>query len=280
MSGINILNKKFGFNSFGAVAPFVCPDLDATLFINAAGLTNLTEKQAICQLVQDLKAYNLWNALITIYPMVGSTPLSCSLNLKNVLQYQIGWYVLWAFTPTGAKPNGVNSWANTGLNPAATTSISAGNISMSYYSRTQSAISSTEAGCQGLNIQNTYLIVKIPSDAPNDDYSRLFASKSMPSPIASSASYSLGFSTLIKPKNNVLQIYHDGVMVHAENVTVPTALPNYNIYLGATNVHGTAGGFSDKECAWFSVGRTLTTLENATLYTIVQNFQTTLSRQV
>lgn len=280
MSSINILNKKFGFNAFNAVVPFVCPDADATAFISAANLTNLTEKQAICQLVQDLKANNLWNAFLTIYPMVGSTPLSCSLNLKNVAQYQLSWNGLWGFGSTGAIPNGFNSWANTGLNPASISGLSPQNISMSYYSRTQSAIAGTEAGCQGLNIQNTYLIVKIPSNAPNNDYSRLFASRSMPSPIASSASYSLGFSTLIKPKNNVLQIYHNGVMVHAENVTIPTALPNYNIYLGATNVHGAAGGFTDKECAWFSIGRTLTTLENATLYTIVQNFETTLSRQV
>jgi hypothetical protein len=281
MSGINILNKKFGFNSFGAVAPFVCPDADATAFITTASLTNLTEKQAICQLVQDLKANNLWDALLTIYPMVGGGVLSCSLNLKNVALYNIGWNGLWGFTANGVKPNGINSWANTNLNPASIVGLSTQNISMSYYSRTQSVAAGIDAGSvQLLGMNQRWLNLQIPSDAPNNQYGKDFASASAVGNIASSAAYSLGFSTLTKPKNNVLEVYHNGGLVHSVNVPVPASLPSRNVYLGATNYNGTAAGFGDKECAWFSIGRTLSALENATLYTIVQNFQTTLSRQV
>ena len=278
-------NKYVGvgkrFISPTSALPFVCTDADATAFITAAGLTNVTEKQAICQLVQDLKAYNLWSALLTIYPMVGSNSTSCSFNLKNTTQFQLSWNGIWGFGTTGAQPNGVNSWADTGLNPASSTALSPQNISMSYYSRTQSVAAGINAGSvQLLGAIQYWLNVQIPSDAPNNQYGKLFASGSSVGNIASSAAYSKGFSTLTKPKNNVLEVYHSGGLVHSVNVPVPAALPSRNVYLGATNYNGTAAGFGDKECAWFSVGRTLIALEVSNLYTIVQNFQTTLSRNV
>ena len=71
-------------------------------------------------------------------------------------------------------------------------------------------------------------------------------------------------------------------MREGQNTTsVTTLLSNFPLYIGArNNSNGAASQFSNKECAFCSIGYDLTDTEVATLYTIVQNFQTTLGRQV
>ncbi len=45
-------------------------DADATAFISAAGITDLTQAAAINTLVNDLKTYGLWAKMKAFYPMV------------------------------------------------------------------------------------------------------------------------------------------------------------------------------------------------------------------
>lgn len=66
----------------------LCDDSDAQAFITAAGLTDLTQINAVCQLVKDLKAYpaagtKYWDREILIYPIVGGTDASHKVNLKS-----------------------------------------------------------------------------------------------------------------------------------------------------------------------------------------------------
>jgi hypothetical protein len=57
-------------------------------------------------------------------------------------------------------------------------------------------------------------------------------------------------------------------------------LANIPYYIGARNFNNSGNGFSNKECAFSSMGDGLTDDNADKLHNAVQAFQTTLSRQV
>ena len=62
-----------------------------------------------------------------------------------------------------------------------------------------------------------------------------------------------------------------------------TIVPNYSIFnvtLFAKNNNGVISQYSNKECAFLWIGKPLTVSDRANLYTLIQEFQTTLGRQV
>ena len=73
--------------------------------------------------------------------------------------------------------------------------------------------------------------------------------------------------------------YKNGASILA-TTSVSTSRPTFNIYLGARNTNGTANNFSQRELAMASIGSGLTAGETSTLYTLIQAFQTSLSRNV
>jgi hypothetical protein len=152
---------------------------------------------------------------------------------------------------------------------------------MSYYSRTQSSSAyRTDAGCNDNGA--SAVILRLPCDALNDIYGTDFASTFNLGTSPSGAVNSLAFSTYNKTKSGILTIYHNGLNTNNAVVTAPIRLPKLKVFIGATNngaILG-AGQFGNKQCAWFSMGDTFTSIQNLDLYKTVQNFQTTLLRQV
>jgi hypothetical protein len=57
-------------------------------------------------------------------------------------------------------------------------------------------------------------------------------------------------------------------------------VPTQKVYLGALNFNGAADFFSNQRIALSTIGDNLTAMEEGNLYTAVQAYQTTLSRQV
>lgn len=65
---------------YNAVFPY---DPDVQTYIDAAGLTDATQKEAINTLVLGLKAENIWNKIDLIMPILGGTEQSHLTNLKG-----------------------------------------------------------------------------------------------------------------------------------------------------------------------------------------------------
>ena len=80
-------------------------DPNAETFFTAAGITDLTQKDAVNQLVLDLKADSLWSLMKVIYPLVGTTSSQQSYNLVDPTTYQIDWLGGWSFSSNGALGN-------------------------------------------------------------------------------------------------------------------------------------------------------------------------------
>jgi len=71
-----------------------------------------------------------------------------------------------------------------------------------------------------------------------------------------------------------------------ENTTKTTStvsnrsLVNANFYLGARNLNGSASDYSNKQCALLTIGESFNDTEASNLYTAVNAFQVSLSRNV
>jgi hypothetical protein len=82
-----------------------------------------------------------------------------------------------------------------------------------------------------------------------------------------------------RTSNTLFQAYRGGVSLGTNTVAV-ASIPNINFYFGARNESGTANLFTTHQLAFAFLGSGLNSTEAAALYTAVQAFNTTLSRQV
>lgn len=77
---------------------------------------------------------------------------------------------------------------------------------------------------------------------------------------------------------NELEAYKNGSSISTSSDSSNRS--TYSIYLSAWNDSGTANYLNNRELAFSSIGDGLTDTEASNLYTAVQAFQTTLSRNV
>ena len=117
-------------------------DADAQAFITAAAITDPTQQSAINSLVINLKGYGVWTKMKALYPFVGGTATQHKFNLKNPLDTDAAFRLVfnggWTHSTDGALPNGINGYANTYLNPVIE-SLTYNNNHLSFYSRTSAA---------------------------------------------------------------------------------------------------------------------------------------------
>jgi len=255
-------------------------DADAQAFITASGISG-TEATATNQLVLDLKSASIWTKMKALYPMVGGTAFTCKWNLKNPVDSNAAFRLLFSgggtFSSNGYQPNGTNAYADTFLVPNTVTTLNS--LNLSYYSRTNTTpvYNSVNIGCwDGGGFQYTFLSIKSLSSA-TVTYSLLQQTTSATYPTFVDTD-SLGFYTTTRTSTNLTTIYKNGVS-KTTNGTTSTGQPSTRtIYIGAAN--GNTLNYSNRECAFASIGDGLSDAEASAFYTAVQTFQTTLGRQV
>jgi hypothetical protein len=248
----------------------IVSDADAQAYINrvytAGGTLTNTEANAVNQLVIDLKANSLWTPMKAIYPMVGASAAACAQNLKSS-SFTGTFSSGWTFASTGVTPNGSSAYMSTGFNPRTSLTNSSGHFS--YYSRTNSAGGNKY---EMANYDGTFgngLIIRYSSDTFYAVYGQYNAN--------TTNTDSRGF--FVTNRNSLTNTtgFKNGTKLIDTITTGTTA--NKDIILGAENFN-TISGFTDRQCAFSSIGDGLTDAQVSALYTNVQTFQTTLNRQV
>ena len=126
LRGAGILN--------GFIVPAVGQfDPDAQAFITAAAIADPTQQAAINTLVVDLKGYSIWTKMQALYPMVGGTASTHKFNLKNPLDTDAAFRLVfsggWTHSANGALPNGTNAYADTFITPSTSLSLNSTHIS-------------------------------------------------------------------------------------------------------------------------------------------------------
>jgi hypothetical protein len=256
-------------------------DSDAAAFFArvdaATGVSNfltVTEKDAVNDLVLQMKTDLIWTSMKAIYPMVGGgtgtlaqRQAACSQNLVSSSFTGSFTATGWTFASTGATPNGNDAtYMDTGFRPSLHNIANSAHIS--FYSRTNIITSKITMGCYDGTNYNQLAI----SFAGTTFWNINNASGST---VVSSATNSLGLflasrtsATAVMGQRNATQI--TGIAAENRNP--------FNIWIGRPN---NITSYADtKECAFASIGDGLTTTEGDLFYTAVQAFQTTLSRQV
>jgi hypothetical protein len=242
-------------------------DGDANAFFlrvaNAGGTLSNTEKIAVNQLVLDLKANSLWTGMQAIYPMVGASAEACSQNLKSS-SFTGTFMGGWTFTSNGVNGNGTTGYVDLGIKPNQMTQNS---IHMSTYIR-------------NIFVENGIYIGSLDGTSScyisNGDFHGL---NSTDVPAYGAVNGLTGLITSTRIASNQFKLFRNNSL--RATISTASVAPNANnLYIAARNNSGTAAFYSRSQNAFSSIGQGLTDTESSNLYTVVQAFQTSLSRNV
>jgi hypothetical protein len=213
-----------------------------------------------------------------IYPFVGNTASQQKWNLKDPRDlnaaFRLSFSGGWTHSANGALPNGSNAYANTFLTPSTTLTLL--NTHLSFYSRT-SAIGNNQRDIAA------YVGGTTPSFSIGTNTGVLISDHYWftTNRISRSIPNAQGLMLTSRTNDTTHKAFRNGVQLGATD-TVSNAgktMPNISLFLGAAN-GSPISAYSNKQYAFASIGSGLTDAEAAALYTAVQAFNTTLSRQV
>jgi hypothetical protein len=267
ISNYNGLATRFGLPNIPATN---VRDNDARAFIEAAGIVSDTQIEAIDTLVINLKSYGLWTKMKAIYPMVGGTATSHRFNLKDPRNVNAAFRLTfnggWTHSQTGAQPNGTNAYAETYLNLS--TTLTNRNVHFSHYSRAGSTgnevtlIGTILGQSGGAVLYNIYSGQRVYATLGGAYTDCLFGNL-----------LAFHLITSLDGSTNGQRVYSNGVL-KGSSTNNSTSLANTTAIL--------SGGYaySPYQIAFASIGDGLTDTEAVNFSLAVQNFQTTLGRQV
>jgi hypothetical protein len=247
-------------------------------FITASGITTSDQQSAINQLCTDLVNTGLMNKMFAIYPFVGGTADTHKWNLKDPRDtdnsFRLTFFGGATHSGTGYFSSFSNGYANTYLTPASV--LPATNMHLSVYNRSTAAGSSTRANIATSNVSSIF--------------NQLYSGASFYAGNGAVGQGGVSFTTTLtvqgywigsKTSNSQRFGFRNGVLNSVVSSATDNTLNNTQpFFIGGRNSNGTANLFSGHEISFATIGVGLTQEECATLYIIVQNFQTTLGRQV
>ena len=247
-------------------------DADAQAFIDAAGITDATQKTAVNQLVLDLKGYSIWTKMKAIYPIIGGSASSHAVNLKTPGTFNLTFSTGWTHASTGMTPT--NAYANTNLIP--TTSLTQNNTHISFYSRTDSNGLYFDIGTGKATNEYLDLITRNAGNLLADQYNNTTGRITVANP------NSLGYYISTRTASNVFKVFKNGSQLGTTNTGASTGFTQLtvNTYISALLQNTSVLYYSNRQCAFASIGDGLTDAESSNFNTAVTTYQTTLSRNV
>jgi hypothetical protein len=253
-------------------------DPDAQAFITAAAITNPTQQAAINTLVVDLKGYSIWTKFSAIYPFVGGTATTHKFNLKNPLDTNAAFRLVftggWTHSSNGILGNGINVSADTFLIPSTAQSINSKHFSA--YSRTNSTNGTEFASLTGgSSYPADSFMIYHNSIGANSTYVQF--NDGIFNDVTNVVNFNnqTGFYVTTRTSSTQKKLYRNGSNI-ASFTRTSTSQPNASVKIG--NFAGSY--YTLRQYAFMSIGDGLTDTEAANFYTAVQAFQTTLSRNV
>ena len=205
---------------------------EAIAYIAAAGITDTTEKDAVNQLVLDLKGTgsttnntDVWSDSYTIYPLSPTSLTAAEYNLKDPTQ-NITWLNSPTHATTGITGNGTDAYGNTGWNPT-TEGVDINNAGLTYsgtYSGADYAMGIVD-GTRTIGIRN----------AQNNRISYIGTTAS-PAAFFSTARL---VTTSSRTSEFVHELYNNGVLAGSNSTSSGgSQSPNYDMYILGVNVNG------------------------------------------
>jgi hypothetical protein len=254
----------------------IVSDANAQAFLDAAVITDQTQANAVNTLVTDLKSYGLWTKMKAIYPFVGGTATTHKWNLKDPRDldaaYRLAFSGAWTHSSTGALPNGANAFADTYFIPS--TALSLNSSHLGFYSRTNNTtgIDDLSAVIVG-DTQNMRIIINLTGSLYVD-------LNSANERVTGANANSTGFYQASRTSSTSLKVYKNNTTFGTNTSANTGTLPIISMYIGAAHRGTGAINYSNRECAFATLGDGLNDTEATNLYTAVQKFETSLNRQI
>ena len=263
---LSSIEVERNYNSGLSRNPYIY-DFNARAFFAISGITNSTIISAINTLVLDLKGNGIWYKMRAVYPFVGGSAALHKWNLKDPRDsneaFRLTFAGGWTHSSSGSTPNGINGNCNTYV--SGNVDISLNDAGMGVYFRTNVA----NTGAFGIG--GTFHIH--PRWTNNLTYWRIATTST--GGVAFDVGSSLGLIHGYSNAGNSSTAFNNATK--RSTFTGNQALATSTVIFGG----GMPGyAFDPREIAFAFVSGGLSDTEAASLYTIVQNFQTTLGRQV
>jgi hypothetical protein len=248
-----------------------------TAFAAATGITDTTILNALNTFDTGLISNGLDTKMKALYPFVGGTSTAHKFNFMDARDsdaaFRLQFFGGGTHGSNGYKPNATNAYADTKINDKYILTLNDEHIS--YYSRTNSVGSYADmgniaphiVGNPGLHLHLKWLDGNFyPRVADNN------------SGVANSGT-SQGLFIANRTNSTQVRAFQNGTLKLITSNSISKS--DLNIYIGALNNSFTGASlFTNRECAFSSIGSGLSDSEATTFYNLVQALQTSLSRQV
>ena len=253
------------------IIPYFYIDPDAINFINSAGITSTTQRNAIDRLVKRAKLNGWWTKCLAIYPLVGGTATSHAFNLKNTAQYNITWSGSLTHTSGGIVSNG--GFGNTNLNPS-TIGMTTGNVHLSATMTKTGTRPSYDYTMGGKGSTSGTTLLMAISEISSLSIAHLN--------FGSVTGYGAGFTgsgVHIATRSGSTTTLYIGTTTSNTASTIGGTICNVKLYVMGYNNNGTAVAYSPKSiCYFFTIGTSLTTPEANSMAMDIREFNTSLGR--
>lgn len=249
----------------GSKFPIVS-DPHAQAFIYATKIKNRNIANALNQLCIDFKTNFLWDKMGVIYPMVGGTGFTHKFNLKDARDLDIAYRIIFNGVQTHDSQGALcTSPSSTFFKPSYIPNF-LNDYHISYYT--------------GSNFLYPDTVGSLTIGAPgggNDTYSLIVNRTNYPcvSWLGSLINFgSTGVAGLVSGVriNTSNKVFLNGILKNT--------LVGGNALSGAINNNTIIFGGANAKCQYASISSSLTDAEALIHYNIIQQFQTTLGRQV
>jgi len=247
-------------------------DPDAGAFINVTGIGGI-EAVAINNLVNQLKSAGLWTKFNALYPFVGGTADTNKYNLINPQDtnaaYRLSFVGGLTHNSNGITGNGTTGYCNTNLAPANMGGGTDNAVVCAYF---RNYVGRNATADFGATNNSSYIYINL-RNASN------ISAASMNATVAQSTTSTTATSGFFTLSRTISTSFTTSInKSHTTRTRNSIAAGAQNMYLLASNNNGTAGSFSNRNCAFFGLGFGFTTDEINSLVDINQAFQTTLGR--
>ena len=259
------------------LGPSILLDPDAQAFLTATGITDSTITGAINTLVLSLKADLLWTKMRAFYPLVGGTATTSKYNLKDPQDTDAA-FRLTMFGGLTFDSNGVTGNGSTGyMDPHFTKSNFNGQNDAGALVYCRNNFGDGAKGLYGAidsGFSGTRFLPKLGSVA----YKSIFSGTG--SGIANTDSSGLWIHTRTGASADA--IYRNGTLFQTQNFTSSTNTSTASLLILAVDYDNGALKYqnADANICTFAFTDGLNNTEKSTLSTIVNTFNTTLSRNI
>ena len=250
--------------------------------VAAGGTTDATIDAAVETLFVDLKSAGVYSKLDILYPFVGGTASSHSINALGNTSYDITWNGGLTHNASGTTGNGTNGYGNTNYNP--NVEATAGDIGYGLYQTLGNF--GAEKYSWGAYQDGSYLITYRGDGATSVGLFGYTVSirDAGVTTVSNEGHFMAHFSG---SGTNYKQMYYNYSDVtngdtNTGNAGTNIGNPNFNYYLFVLNFNGSpyASNYTTTTIRSFYHGLALTPTEALAIDTAINDFQTSLGRNI